>query len=145
MEEYYWEAETTTGKIMNEKDNAFADILSLNREGKIKYFMLVPTKPHFKKYAIKLGGKREIIFFRRRMNYVSNRGTFSWTLYILGWKDPVRIDGNLTKLYKSAKMFVYPNGNVEMNNDEPTLDMDYHNYLIQKFENLYPSDKKNEI
>lgn len=123
-EQYTWHAEVE-GKLINEGDGVtVAEICDYDLGGKVNYFTITSPGNKFN-VTIKLGGNRRLIFFRRRMHHVSNVGGFDWTLTCVGWQEKVRGVSRKTLLY------LYPNGNIEVNDDEPTLATAYHEKLIE--------------
>ncbi len=125
MEAYLWVAETFDGKILKESETPLRNVLDLNKKGKIKYFLLQPQRDGLKRVLIKLGGKRKLIFWRRRIHHHSSELKLQWTLTIAGWEE------NVKGVSVKSKVFIYPNGAIEFNNDEPTLVETYHERLIQ--------------
>lgn len=133
QELYRWIAQTNSGEVYEEytysdpkligvdgewkKEDSFKDVIKENKEGNLKYFMLEPMKKGLglRSIAVKLGGKRKLIFWRRRVKKKSPDMELDFTIHIVGWEQ--NVGGTSIK----HKMFIYPNGNVETNNDEPTL------------------------
>lgn len=129
-EQFIWQAETTDNHLLIEDSIPFGEVMKLNYAGDIKYFGLY--QGIIPKFVVKLGGKRKLIFFRRRMNHVNSQGTASWTITCIGWEE--RISGKSIK----TLLYIYPNGNVELNNDEPTLAMAYHQKVIDQLQESNP-------
>ena len=64
--EYYrWVAELTDGRILQQEQTSFRKILELNKQGKVKYFSLIPLQDGFKQVVVSLSGGRRLIYFRR--------------------------------------------------------------------------------
>lgn len=131
QEDYFWTAQATDGSTLSDGyGNTFADALKLNKEGKLEYFILfMPGKEH-DKIVVKLGGKRKLIYFKRRMNHLGTEGKLVWTITAVGWEEKVK--GTVIK----SLAYIYPNGGIEFNNDEPTLAQAYHEVLIKQLEEL---------
>lgn len=138
-EDYTWVAETKDKiSYFEGKGILFSDIMTMNRAEALSYFTII--KDGLPKFIVKLGEKRKLIFFRRRMNHVSNKGTFQWSITCVGWEENVKGVSIKTILY------IYPNGGVELNNDEPTMATAYHNKLISQFEGIQSmNSQSNEI
>lgn len=136
MEYYTWAVELSDHKLLYEETTSFKEVISLSKAGRILYFMLQPKKDFLKPILIKLGGKRKLIFFRRRMNYVGPEGKLEWTIHILGWEE------NVKGISIKAKMFIFPTGEIEMNNDESQQQVGYHQKLVEQFKSEYNQRSK---
>lgn len=127
QEAYFWLAETNDGITLQEEfGNTFEEVMTLNKKGDIKYFILIMPNDVHSKLVVKLGGKRKLIFFRRRMGHIAPKGQIKWTITAVGWEEKVK--GVVVK----SIAYVYPNGGIEWNNDEPTLADAYHQALIKQ-------------
>lgn len=133
QEDYFWVAQVNDGRMLQEEfGDTFKDVMDLNMDGKIEYFILVMSNDKHSKIVTKLGGKRKLIFFRRRMNHVCDKGKFSWNLTAVGWEQKVG------RTVIKSLCFIYPNGSIELNNDEPTLAAAYHESFIKSLQESNP-------
>jgi hypothetical protein len=122
---YKWLAEYEDGTTIDQDKISFKEILKANEEGKVKFFALIPKNYGIhKKIVVKLGGKRRLIYFERTVGCFSGE-VDPILVYLLGWQETVRGVNIKTICY------IYPNGNVEINNDEPSLLTDYLTKLRQ--------------
>lgn len=126
QEQFSWLVETVDGQVLREDSTNFKEVIELNRQGKVRYFSLVDLTSGITRFVVKLGGERRLIFFRRRMNHIDNKGTFQWTITLCGWQE------NVKGVTIKSILYIYPNGGVELNNDESTLAMAYHEKLISQ-------------
>lgn len=128
---FTWSAQLADGTQIREEGgkNNFKKIIDENKKGNVKYFYLIPQIDTLRPVLMKLGGKRKLIFWRRRI-FCKKDISFNWTLHIIGWEENVR--GVSIK----HKLFIYPNGNVESNNDEPTLIQPYMDSLEKQLRAL---------
>jgi hypothetical protein len=135
QEDYFWTAQAIDGTTLSDGfGNKFSEVMKLNKAGKLEYFILfMPSNKEHNKIVTKIGGKRKLIFFKRRMNHLSKSGKFEWTLTSVGWEENVK--GTVIK----SLAFIYPNGGIEFNNDEPTLAEAYHQALIKQLDELNQS------
>lgn len=128
---FHWSIVLENGKIFSELDKCnFSQVLHHYHLGKLKYLVVNNTTGPL--VMVKLGGKRKPIFFRRRMNHLSPLGNFMWTLTGVGWEE--LINGTSIK----SILYIYPNGKLELNNDEPTMATAYHNELISQLQESNP-------
>lgn len=124
--DYFWTVECMDGTTLSDGfGNDIKEVFDLNRKGKLKYFILFMPNNEHSKIVVKLGGKRRLIYFKKRMNHLSPKGNFVWTLTCLGWQETIK--GTSVK----SLAYIYPNGGIEFNNDEPTLAQAYHEALIK--------------
>jgi hypothetical protein len=124
--DYFWTVECMDGTTLSDGfGNKIEEVFDLNKKGKIKYFILFMPNNEHSKLVVKLGGKRRLIYFKRRMNHLYSGGKFTWTVTALGWQEKVG------KTNIKAISYIYPNGGIEFNNDEPTLAQAYHEALIK--------------
>jgi hypothetical protein len=118
---YRWAVEYLNGKTAFQGDISFREVLEANKEGEVKQFALIPLDPNskFKQLVVDLGDKRRrLIYFERTIGNTGNEFE-PFLVYLLGWQETIK--GVNTKCI----MYVYPNGNIEINNDEATLVDDY--------------------
>ena len=130
MEEYTWEAELTDGTYLIEQKDAFKSVLEANKLGKLSNFLLKPQKTDKKPILVSIGGNRKLIFVRRRMNHEAPYGKFMWTIHMLGWEE------NIKGVNIKSIMYIYPNGQIEMNNDEPRMARFFHEIYINQFKQM---------
>ena len=122
---YNWIAEYNDGKIVSQKETLFKDILEADKRGEVKRFALIPLKPELKEIVINLGGNRRLIYFERTIGNTGNEFK-PFLVYLVGWQETIK--GTNTKCIT----YIYPNGNIEINNDEATL---IDAYIIKEKQN----------
>lgn len=111
---YYWIAEYTNGKSVTKKDISFKEVLEANGRGEIKRFALAPLTENLKEIIINLTGNRRLIYFERTIGNTGDEFE-AFLVYLLGWQETVK------GVNRKYIMYIYPNGNIEVNNDEATL------------------------
>ena len=118
---YRWVVEYLDGKTVPQGEIPFREVLEANKKGEVKKFALLPLKPNskFKQLVVDLGDeRRRLIYFEKTIGNTGNEFE-SFLVYLLGWQETIK--GVNTK----SIMYIYPNGNIEINNDEATLIDDY--------------------
>lgn len=121
---YRWIAEYKNGETHLQNEKQFKEILEANERGEIKKFALFPLEQGFKEIVINLDGNRRLIYFERTVGNTGNAFE-PFLIYLIGWQETV------LKVNAKVIMYIYPNGNIEVNNGETTLLDDYINKLKQ--------------
>lgn len=122
---YYWIAEYTNGKSVTKKDVSFKEVLEANSRGEIKRFALAPLTEKLKEIIINLTGNRRLIYFERTIGNTGDEFK-AFLVYLLGWQETVK------GVNRKYIMYIYPNGNIEVNNDEATL---IEKYILKEKQN----------
>jgi hypothetical protein len=115
---YKWVAEYKNGETHFQDETKFKEIFEANEKGEVTKFALFPLEQGFKEIVLTLGEKRRLIYFERTIGNTGNEFE-PFLIYLLGWQE--------TNQYVNTKviMYIYPNGNMEVNNGETTLLDDY--------------------
>jgi hypothetical protein len=122
---YYWVAEYKDGKTVTKDKCSFKEVLEANGRGEINRFALVPLTPKLKEIIINLTDNRRLIYFERTIGNTGDEFE-AFLVYLLGWQETVK------GVNKKYIMYIYPNGNIEVNNDEATL---IENYITKEKQN----------
>ena len=117
---YRWAVEYLDGKTVLQGDITFREVLEANEKGEVRKFALLPLKPNgkFKQLVVDLGDKRRLIYFERTIGNIGNEFE-SFLVYLVGWQETIK------GVNAKCIMYIYPNGNIEVNNGEATLVDDY--------------------
>lgn len=136
MDIFTWIAELQDTTCLIEGQSPFSQVMEENKKGNLSRFMLVPTDPSMKRAVVTLNDKRKLIFYRKTLNHLASYGQFSWKIHVIGWEE------NVKGVSRKVQLFVFPGGEIELNTDESSMEMDYHNKLIELFKktNSIPSN-----
>lgn len=111
---YQWVAEYLDGTKQTKKDISFKEVLEADKRGEIKRFILAPLTNSLKRIILDLDKNKRLIYFERTIGNTGNEFE-PFLVYLLGWQETVK--GSNRKYI----MYIYPNGDVEINSDEATL------------------------
>ena len=115
MKEYNWKAQYNNGESINgfdSNDNPIHKFTDIEQD-KLKSFELIPRDEfkHLPPVKMFIGGKRRLIYTRRTVGKIGGKATF---IYIIGWHE------TLENSNRKSIVYIYSNGNIEMNYGEPS-------------------------
>ena len=122
---YRWVVEYQSGKTFSKGEVEFKKVLEADQRGEVKRFALLPLVPGLKELVVNLDQNKRLIYFERTIGNTGNEFR-PFLVYLLGWQETIK--GVNSKVI----MYVYPNGNIEINNDEATL---IDAYIIKEKQN----------